>query len=139
MPRRPTPAKSHARTRRDHASETAEDYVEAIEDIIATQGECRVVDLSRRFGVTHVTVIRTTGRLVRSGLVETEPYGPLVLTRDGATLARSSRERHSIVLQFLHALGVSQPAAELDAEGIEHHCSLETLQKMKEFIAGHGS
>lgn len=135
MPRRPSPASSHARTRRDHASEMAEDYVEAIAEVVRLQGECRVVDLARRFGVTHVTVSRTTRRLVRDGLIETQPYGPILLTAEGRRLARLARERHEVVYRFLRVLGVSEPAAEVDAEGIEHHCSQETLLKMKQFIA----
>ncbi len=134
MTRRTSPANPHARTRRDHASETAEDYVEAIDDIVRDQGVCRVVDLSKRFGVTHVTVSRTTSRLVRDGLAETEPYGPIVLTEAGRQLAETSRRRHGIVVQFLLVLGVSPPVAAVDAEGIEHHCSEETLQRMQVFI-----
>lgn len=110
--------------------------MEAIDDIIGQRGECRVIDLARRFGVTHVTVSRTTGRLFRDGLIETQPYGPIVLTAEGAKLAHTARERHQIVLRFLQVLGVSAPTAEIDAEGIEHHCSDETLHLMQQFILG---
>lgn len=112
----------------------AEDYVEAIDDIVRSQGVCRVVDLSKRFGVTHVTVSRTTSRLVRDGLAETQPYGPINLTEAGQQLADASRRRHEIVLRFLKVLGVSQSVATIDAEGIEHHCSEETLNRMQAFI-----
>ncbi len=55
-----TPApKRHRKTRADHASEVAEDYVEAIADIAAARGVCRAVDLATRFGVSSVTVNRT--------------------------------------------------------------------------------
>lgn len=66
----------YVRTRKDHSSEIAEDYVEAISEIIASNGECRLIELARRFQVTHVTANRTIGRLKRDGLVESEPYGP---------------------------------------------------------------
>lgn len=52
-----------SQTRREHASEIAEDYVEAIADLISETGEARVVDLATRLGVTHVTVNRTIVRL----------------------------------------------------------------------------
>lgn len=135
MVRRHASARSHARTRRDHASEMAEDYVEAIDDLVQGKGTCRVVDLARRFGVTHVTVSRTTQRLVRDGLAETQPYGPITLTEQGRKLANASRQRHKIVLSFLRTLGVCDAVAEVDSEGIEHHCSDETLQRMKQFIS----
>ena len=66
--------------------------------------------------------------------METEPYGPVGLTQKGKRLAAKSRERHKIVLEFLLALGITQRTAEVDAEGIEHHVSNETLAVMKRFV-----
>lgn len=124
-------ASAHARTRRDHATEKAEDYVEAIADLVEASGSCRVTDLSERFGVTHVTVIRTVQRLERDGLVRTEPYRPIELTSKGLKLARDCRERHEVVYRFLLAIGVSAEVATVDAEGIEHHVSDETLERLR--------
>lgn len=123
----------HQRTRRDHATETAEDYVEAVQDLSRGGRPCRVTDLAARFAVSHVTVSKTVRRLQREGLVTTEPYGPVLLTDAGRALARASRRRHKIVLEFLRALGVSEQAAAVDAEGIEHHVSPETLRAMRRF------
>ena len=117
-----------ARVRKAHASEITEDYVEAISDLIAESGSARVGDLARRFGVSHATVSRTVGRLQRDGYVETEPYRPVTLTPLGEELAAHSRERHESVLRFLLAIGVPEEAAEIDAEGIEHHVSERTLE-----------
>ena len=64
----------HQRTRNDHATETAEDYVEAIDDILTERGICRSSDLAQRFAVSHVTVHRIVSRLQEDGLVMTEPY-----------------------------------------------------------------
>ncbi len=120
-------AESLQQTRREHASETAEDYVEAIADLAASQGEARVVDLARRLGVTHVTVNRTLARLKREGYVSTEPYRAIFLTPAGRKLAEECQHRHSVVVAFLRSLGISEKTAEIDAEGIEHHVSPETL------------
>lgn len=124
----------HERTRGDHATELAEDYVEAIADLIEAEGTCRLVDLAAHFGVTHVTANRTVGRLQRDGLVTTKPYAPIELTAEGTRLAKSSRRRHEIVYQFLLALGVREITAAADSEGIEHHVSPETLRKMQQFL-----
>lgn len=124
----------HERTRDDHATELAEDYVEAIADLIESEGACRLVDLAAHFGVTHVTANRTVGRLQRDGLVTTEPYAPIELTPEGSRLAKASRRRHEIVYRFLLALGVSEKTAATDSEGIEHHVSPETLRKMRQFL-----
>lgn len=127
----PPNASAHARTRRDHAAETAEDYVEAIADLVVRQGQCRVTDLSTQFGVTHVTVIRIVQRLEREGLVVTEPYKPIQLTAKGQRLARHCKERHAIVYEFLLAIGLDPRTAALDAEGIEHHVSPATLARFE--------
>jgi DtxR family manganese transport transcriptional regulator len=124
----------HRRTRQDHAQETAEDYVEAIAELADADGRCRVRDLAERLGVSHVTVIRVTGRLAEQGLLTTEPYKPLRLTGKGKRLASSCAQRHAAVVAFLRSLGVSDRTAAIDAEGIEHHLSKETLAAMRAFI-----
>ena len=124
----------HKRTRDDHATELAEDYVEAIADAIAASGVCRSMDLVKHFAVTHATVNNTIARLQRDGLVSTEPYQPIELTTKGKRLATASRKRHEIVKAFLEKLGVSPQTAEIDSEGIEHHVSKETLDVMKRII-----
>ena len=126
----PTP-NAHARTRRDHAAETAEDYVEAIADLIDEKEACRVTDLAERFDVSHVTVIRVIERLERDGYLATEPYKPVTLTPAGRELAEWCRERHELVYRFLRAIGVGEHAARADSEGIEHHVSRETLERFR--------
>ena len=131
MSHRPTP---FSKTRADHASETAEDYVEAISDILAKQPECRVKDLAKLMEVSHVTVTRTLQRLSGDGLVDKDPYGPCRLTEQGRRLARQSRERHDIVLAFLQAIGVPDHEAIADAEGMEHHVGKATLAAMQRHL-----
>lgn len=123
------------RTRQQHAQERAQDYVEAIADLLAERGEARATDLARNFGVTHVTVIRTVQRLQRDGLVTTQPYRSIFLTDAGKRLAIKAKARHQTVVAFLEALGVSSATARADAEGIEHHVSNETLQAFERFVA----
>jgi len=120
-------AENLRRSRRDRAVETAQDYVEAIADLSASLGEARVVDLARRLGVTHVTVNRTLARLKRAAFVNTKPYRAIFLTGAGHKLAAECKRRHETVVAFLHSIGISEKTAELDAEGIEHHVSPETL------------
>ncbi len=115
--------------------ETAQDYVEAIAALIALSGEARAVDLAKRLGVTHVTVVRRVARLKEEGLVTAEPYRAIFLTEAGRRLAAECRQRHDTVLAFLLAVGVPAEAAERDAEGIEHHVSPETLAAFRKVIA----
>lgn len=119
------------RTRSDHAAETAEDYVEAILDMIERDGECRVTPLAEQFGVSHVTASKIVRRLSRDDLVIAEPREPITLTARGRRLARHCRERHEVVYRFLLAIGVSTRVAAVDTEGIEHHVSPQTLKRMR--------
>lgn len=115
--------------------ETAEDYVEAVAEILAAQDECRAVDLAAYFGVSHVTVKRIVARLASEGLLMTEPYRPITLTKQGKRLAARSRKRHEIVHDFLLAIGVDEDTAALDTEGIEHHVSPATLARFEELTS----
>jgi DtxR family manganese transport transcriptional regulator len=116
--------------------EMAQDYAEAIAELTAIHGEARAVDLAERFGVSHVTVVRTLGRLQRDGYVSTRPYRSIFLTEKGARIAEESRQRHEVVVTFLRRIGVSDRIAQSDAEGIEHHVSPETLAAFKKFSPG---
>ena len=122
------------RVRAAHAIETAEDYVELIAELIQVTGEARVVDMAERLGVAQTTVSKTVYRLAKKGLVTSEPYRSIFLTASGRRLASRARKRHELVVRFLRQLGVSQPIAEADAEGIEHHVSPETLAAMDGFV-----
>jgi DtxR family transcriptional regulator, manganese transport regulator len=127
---RPTPNRFR-RTRAAHRDETAEDYLEAVDQICRDTGQARVRDLALTMGVSHVTVTRIVARLVKEGYLLTEPYRPIALTPKGRRIAAKIRERHEVVLSFLKLLGVPPEQAEIDAEGIEHHVSQATIKAMK--------
>lgn len=135
MTARPSNAEPHRRTRRDHSSETAEDYVEAVAEISTARGSCRVTDLARAFAVSHVTVTRIVARLKEAGLLQSDPYGPITLTPVGKKLAAQSQQRHDLVYRFLLSIGVDPKTAAVDAEGIEHHVSKATLKCFAKIVA----
>jgi len=128
------PSNPFQRTRVDHDSETAEDYVELVADLIATKGEARITDMAKRLAITTVSVTKAVARLQKAGFLQSEPYRSVFLTEQGEQLARHCKERHQVVLNFLLALGVPKDAAAQDAEGMEHHISLETLNAMRRFL-----
>ena len=126
--------KPHESVRKDHARELAEDYVEAIRQIKLQSKSPRVTDLQSVFSVSHVTVIRTLRRLEKQGLVSRSRKDGICLTESGAKLARQSAEMHQLVLAFLKKLGVSEAQAQIDAEGLEHHFSEESLAALRNFL-----
>ncbi len=122
-----------ARVREAHQTETKEDYVELIADLIEAQQEARLSDLSQRIGVAHATANKVIARLQDEGYVESKPYRSIFLTDKGQEMAQRCKLRHQVILDFLIKLGVPSEIAEFDAEGIEHHISPQTLEIMREF------
>ena len=120
--------------RRAHQMEATEDYVELIDDLIALEGEARLVDIARHLGVSQPTASKTLARLQRDGYINSQPYRSIFLTPKGKKLAVASRKRHDIVFNFLIAMGVSEATAKRDSEGLEHHVSAETLDAFRDFI-----
>ena len=133
-PKSPRSAEHHRVRRAPHETEAAQDYCEAIAELLDAGLEARVGRIAERFGLSHVTVSRVVRRLASEGFVVAAPRRPLGLTARGKALAAEARRRHGVVLDFLVALGVDRRTAELDAEGIEHHVSPATLQAMRRFL-----
>ena len=134
--RKPASAEHHRVRRAQHESEAAQDYCEAIAELLDAGVEARVGRIAERFGLSHVTVSRVVRRLASEGFVVARPRTPLGLTARGRALATEARRRHGIVIDFLRALGVDAATAELDAEGIEHHVSPATLAAMARYLSG---
>lgn len=144
MARRPAPrplpdadihSEGFRQTREARRGALVEDYVELIADLIEDGNEARQVDIAARLGVAQPTVAKMLARLAADGLVSRKPYRGVFLTEAGQTMAEESRARHQTVEAFLRCLGVSPETARIDAEGIEHHVSRETLEAFRSFIA----
>lgn len=129
-------AARHSRVRRQHSDELAEDYVEAIAELLEGFGAARVTDLKEIFGVSHVSVIRALQRIEERGLIRRLGRSGWELTESGKAMAEESGRRHELVVRFLKAIGVPSAKAQADAEGMEHHLSAETLRAFEDFLSG---
>ena len=129
-----TQVESFRQAREARRAELVEDYVELIADLIEDGGEARQVDIAARLGVAQPTVAKMLKRLGEEGLISQRLYRGVFLTEAGRLLAEASRERHRVVEAFLQAIGVSPTTARLDAEGIEHRVSAETLEAFRRFV-----
>lgn len=125
--------------REAHRRELIDDYVELISDLIREVGEVRQVDMAARLGVSQPTVAKMLKRLATLGLIQQIPWRGVFLTAEGEKQAEFSRERHQIVENFFLALGISPETARIDAEGVEHHVSEETLEAFRRFTELHGT
>jgi DtxR family transcriptional regulator, manganese transport regulator len=125
---------SFRQTRNNRRTEIVEDYVELVDDLLTDAGEARQIDIAKRLGVAQPTVAKMLKRLASDGLVVQRPYRGVFLTEEGKAMASRVRERHRIVESFLRALGIGEESARIDAEGIEHHVSDETLETFRKFV-----
>ncbi len=129
------PAQRFGRARSARSSAMLEDYTELISDLQAGEGEARTTDIARALGVTHPTANKAIARLKREGLATAKPYRGIFLTEAGQAMAERCRARHRTVVKLLIAVGVPPEAAEIDAEGMEHHVSQVTLDAFEAFLA----
>lgn len=134
LPDASTHSEGFRRTREARRHALLEDYVELIADLIRDGGEARQVDIASRLGVAQPTVAKMLQRLIAEGLVAKRPYRGIFLTETGERVARDSSARHQTVEAFLRAVGVSADTARIDAEGIEHHVSEETLVAFRQYL-----
>ena len=124
---------SFTKVRNAHRTENTEDYLELISDLLNKNGEARIVDIANKLNIAQATANKTIKRLQSQGYVKKEPYRSIFLTVKGQKIASQSKKRHKTVYNFLINLGVNQKTAEEDSEGIEHHVSNKTLEKMEKF------
>ena len=127
-------AEAFQRVRQAHQLEQIEDYVELLGDLIEEHGEARATDLAKALGLLPGSVNKMLHRLQRDGFIETEPYRAIFLTDKGREMAAQSRRRHQLVEAFFAHVGVSSETARLDAEGVEHHVSEETLRVFQHIL-----
>ncbi len=119
-------------------SSSMEDYLEAIS--IAYDGEkgARVTDIKILMNVKTPSVSGALKVLKARGLITQEKYGLVKLTKEGQSIAREVKKKHSIIAEFLRDIvGVRPATAEIDACKIEHALSAETFMKLKEFVRSH--
>lgn len=113
---------------------SAEDYLERIHELIETKGYARVSDIAELLDITRPTVSIMIQRLSRDGYLLYEKYRGITLTDRGAEVARRIQTRHVLLTEFLGLLGLDRTVVSKDVEGIEHHVSPETLEKLEQLV-----
>lgn len=116
-------------------SESLEDYLEAIAQIITQKGAARGKDISRRLDVSGSSVTGALRSLARRDLVNYAPYDLVTLTTEGERLARDVIHRHQVLKDFIvHVLGVDEQTADHDACRMEHAVSETVLDRLAQMV-----
>ena len=116
-------------------SQSAEDYLERIHELIEAKGYARVVDIASSLKVNRASVTAMVQKLGRAGFVKYEKYRGLVLTDEGRAVARKIQNRHATLSRFFSLFGLDAETQRADIEGIEHHLSPATLEMLAD-LAG---
>ncbi len=126
---------SSNKTGRQHPqTDTMEDYLEVIYELIQQKGYATTVDISNYLNVSSPSVTKMVQKLDETSHLKYEKYRGIVLTKKGTDIAQNIRDRHNLLVEFLKIIGVDDNTANIDAEGIEHHLHHETLKKLEAFV-----
>ena len=109
-------------------SQSAEDYLERIHELIEEKGYARVVDIASTLKVNRASVTSMVQKLGESGYLKYEKYRGLILTDQGREVARRIRNRHETLTRFFSLFGLDAESQRQDIEGIEHHLSPDTVE-----------
>ena len=108
-------------------SQSAEDYLERIHELIESKGTAHVTDIAQSLGVGKPSVTSMVQKLADEGYLNYEKYRSLTLTDSGRSIAKRIRDRHKVLAEFFTLLDLDDKTQARDIEGIEHHLSSETL------------
>jgi len=109
-------------------SQSAEDYLERIHELIQEKGYARVVDIASSLKVKQASVTSMVQKLAELGYLNYEKYRGLVLTDKGRVVAVRIKKRHQTLARFFSLFGLDEQTQQQDIEGIEHHLSAETVE-----------
>jgi DtxR family transcriptional regulator, manganese transport regulator len=123
-----------ARPAAQDRSESTEDHLERIQELVDHKGYARVTDIAAALSLSRSTVSNMVRRLAARGFVNYERYRGFTLTPAGRQVAQQIRARDRILTQLLELLGLEAETVRQEVEGIEHHLKPETLVRFAKLV-----
>jgi len=111
-----------------------EDHIEQIYLLIAHKGYARVSDIAEALSVLPSSVTKMVQKLDKDGYLVYEKYRGLTLTPKGDKLGKRLVQRHELLEQFLRMIGVDEERIYDDVEGIEHHLSWNSIDRIADLV-----
>jgi len=111
-----------------------EDYLEAIGDLLEERGYVKAKDIADRLAISRPSVSEMLRKLDESGYITYEKYGGIAFRPEGRRLAEEIKRRHTLLVEFLKIMGVSEENAQKDACKFEHDISPETIGCLIRFV-----
>ncbi|MCP3738859.1 transcriptional regulator MntR [Rossellomorea sp. BNER] len=111
-----------------------EDYIEQIYLLIENKGYARVSDIAESLSVHPSSVTKMVQKLDKDDYLVYEKYRGLVLTSKGNKIGKRLVYRHDLLEQFLRVIGVKEENIYEDVEGIEHHLSWDSIDRIGDLV-----
>ncbi|ATU27388.1 transcriptional regulator MntR [Bacillus velezensis] len=111
-----------------------EDYIEQIYMLIEEKGYARVSDIAEALAVHPSSVTKMVQKLDKDEYLIYEKYRGLVLTAKGKKIGKRLVYRHELLEQFLRIIGVDEEKIYNDVEGIEHHLSWNSIDRIGDLV-----
>ncbi|MBE3571154.1 MAG: transcriptional regulator MntR [Bacillales bacterium] len=111
-----------------------EDYIEQIYLLIENKGYARVSDIAEALSVHPSSVTKMVQKLDKDEYLVYEKYRGLVLTPKGKKIGKRLVARHDLLESFLRTIGVKEENIYNDVEGIEHHLSWDSINRIADLL-----
>jgi Mn-dependent DtxR family transcriptional regulator len=111
-----------------------EDYIEQIYKLIDEKGYARVSDIAEALSVHPSSVTKMVQKLDKDDYLVYEKYRGLVLTSKGKKIGKRLVFRHELLEQLLTIIGVKEENIYHDVEGIEHHLSWDSIDRIGDLV-----
>lgn len=111
-----------------------EDYIEQIYILIEEKGYARVSDIAGNLSVHPSSVTKMVQKLDQEKYLIYEKYRGLVLTPNGKKIGKRLVYRHDLLEQMLRLIGVEEKNIYQDVEGIEHHLSWNSIDRICDLV-----
>lgn len=111
-----------------------EDYIEQIYILIEEKGYARVSDIAGNLSVHPSSVTKMVQKLDQEKYLIYEKYRGLVLTPNGKKIGKRLVYRHDLLEQMLRLIGVEEENIYQDVEGIEHHLSWNSIDRICDLV-----
>ncbi len=116
------------------ATPSMEDYIEQIYLLIENKGYARVSDIADALSVHPSSVTKMVQKLDKDDYLVYEKYRGLILTPKGNKVGKRLVYRHELLEQFLELIGVKEENIYDDVEGIEHHLSWDSIDRIGDLV-----
>jgi len=115
-------------------SQSVEDYLEAIYNIIAEKGYVRTKDIAEELNVTSPSVSAMLKKLQDEKLIFYEKYGGVTMTHEGEKIAKTIKHRHDTLKKLLNIILVPEDIANRDACKLEHNLNSKSIEQLTKFV-----